>query len=108
MIGKCLGPYRVVAKLGEGGMAEVYRATGHRPERSVAIKVPPEAVASDATQLARFQREAEILALLNHPHVAQIYGLEKSAARRARSSGTPCCDSGGALRTQRSFCDMRV
>jgi hypothetical protein len=57
-----------------GGMGQVYRATDTNLKRSVAIKVLPEAVAKDASRLARFQREAEALAALNHPHVAQIYG----------------------------------
>ena len=60
-------------------MGEVYRATDTNLKRSVAIKVLPEAVAKDGSRLARFQREAETLAALNHPHVAQIYGLDKSA-----------------------------
>ena len=78
MIGKTLGPYQVVAKLGEGGMGEVYRATDSQLKRSVALKVLPAAVATDAERLARFQREAEVLAALNHPNIAAIYGLERS------------------------------
>ena len=61
-----------------GGTGEVYRATDTNLKRAVAIKVLPDAVAADAERLARFQREAEVLAALNHPHIAQIYGLEKS------------------------------
>ncbi len=79
MIGKTLGPYEVVAKLGEGGMGEVYRATDSNLKRQVAIKVLPASFAGDADRLARFQREAEVLAALNHPNIAAIYGLEKSA-----------------------------
>ena len=78
MIGKSLGPYQVVAKLGEGGMGEVYRATDSNLKRQVAIKVLPASVAGDAGRLARFQREAEVLAALNHPNIAAIYGLEKT------------------------------
>ena len=78
MIGKRLGPYEVVAKLGEGGMGEVYRATDTNLKRQVAIKVLPASVSGDPDRLARFQREAEVLAALNHPNIAQIYGLEKS------------------------------
>ena len=59
-------------------MGEVYRATDTHLKRSVAIKVLPASVANNPEQLARFQREAEILASLNHPHIAQIYGLEKA------------------------------
>ncbi len=61
-------------------MGEVYRATDTNLKRQVAIKVLPASVAADADCLARFQREAEVLAALNHPHIAQIYGLEKSSA----------------------------
>src|SRR6516225_7031164 len=76
--GTLIGPYELSAQVGVGGMGEVYRATDRNLKRSVAIKVLPEAVAKDASRLARFQREAETLAALNHPHVAQIYGLEQS------------------------------
>jgi eukaryotic-like serine/threonine-protein kinase len=78
-IGARLGPYEIVSPLGAGGMGEVYRATDTNLKRQVALKVLPAAVAADAERLARFQREAEVLAALNHPHIAQIYGLEKSA-----------------------------
>ena len=78
MIGRSIGPYQVVAKLGEGGMGEVYRATDINLKRQVAIKVLPVSVAADADRLARFRREAEVLAALNHPNIAQIFGLEKS------------------------------
>ncbi len=74
-----LGPYEVIAQIGVGGMGEVYRATDTNLKRAVAIKVLPEAVAADVDRLARFQREAEVLASLNHPNIAQIHGLEKSA-----------------------------
>jgi eukaryotic-like serine/threonine-protein kinase len=77
MIGRHLGPYHVLAKLGEGGMGEVYRATDTTLKRQVAIKVLPDAMAADAERLARFQREAEVLAALNHPHIAQVFGFER-------------------------------
>ena len=77
MIGTRVGVYEVVAKLGEGGMGAVYRATDTTLGRQVAIKVLPEAFAADAERLARFEREAKTLASLNHPHIAAIYGLEK-------------------------------
>ena len=76
--GTRLGPYEITAPIGEGGMGKVYRATDTNLKRSVAIKVLPEAVATDAERVARFQREAEVLARLNHPNIAQIHGLEKS------------------------------
>ena len=76
--GTRLGPYEITAQIGAGGMGEVYRATDTHLKRTVAIKVLPEAVATDGERLARFQREAEVLAPLNHPNIAAIYGLEKS------------------------------
>ena len=76
--GTRIGPYEVAGSLGAGGMGEVYRATDTNLKRQVAIKVLPSALAGDAERLARFQREAEVLAALNHPHIAAIYGLEKS------------------------------
>ena len=75
--GTRLGPYEITAQIGVGGMGEVYRATDTNLKRSIAIKVLPHAVASDGDRLARFQREAEVLASLNHPNIAAIYGLEK-------------------------------
>jgi eukaryotic-like serine/threonine-protein kinase len=76
--GTRLGPYEITGLLGVGGMGEVYKARDTNLKRSVAIKVLPAAVAADADRLARFQREAEILAALNHPNIAHIHGLEKS------------------------------
>ena len=76
--GTRIGPYAIAGSLGAGGMGEVYRATDTNLKRQVAIKVLPSALAGDAERLARFQREAEVLAALNHPHIAAIYGLEKS------------------------------
>jgi len=76
LIGRTLGHYRIVEKIGEGGMGEVYRAHDERLDRDVAIKVLPEAVAQDADRLARFEREAKVLASLNHPNIAHLYGLE--------------------------------
>jgi dipeptidyl aminopeptidase/acylaminoacyl peptidase len=81
--GTRLGPYAVVSSLGVGGMGEVYRARDLRLEREVAIKVLPASFANDAERVARFEREAKTLATLNHPHIAQIYGLEQSADRPA-------------------------
>ncbi len=77
--GARIGPFEVAAQIGEGGMGEVYQATDTNLKRAVAIKVLPALVAADAERLARFQREAEVLAALNHPNIAQIHGLEKSA-----------------------------
>jgi eukaryotic-like serine/threonine-protein kinase len=77
VIGRTIGPYQIVAKLGEGGMGEVYRARDTRLGRDVAVKVLPDAAKLDADRIGRFQREAQILAALNHPHIAGIYGLEE-------------------------------
>jgi serine/threonine protein kinase len=79
--GTRFGPYEVTAQIGVGGMGEVYRATDTHLKRQVAIKVLPASVAVDADRLARFQREAEVLAALNHPNIAQIHGLEESAGQ---------------------------
>ena len=81
--GTRLGPYEVVAQIGAGGMGEVYQATDTKLKRQVAIKVLPESVAADVDRLARFQREAEVLASLNHPHIAQIHGLEDAEGVKA-------------------------
>jgi len=77
--GNRLGPYEITSQIGVGGMGEVYRATDSNLKRSVAIKVLPSVVAGDADRLARFQREAEMLAALNHPTIGAIYGFEKTA-----------------------------
>src|SRR4029079_3028993 len=76
-VGTRLGPYEIVAPLGAGGMGEVYRARDHTLERAVAIKVLPESFARDPERLARFNREAKILAALNHPYIGAIYGVEE-------------------------------
>ena len=81
--GTRLGPYEIVAAIGAGGMGEVYRARDTRLHRDVAIKVLPELFASDGERLERFDREAQVLASLNHPHIAQIHGVEEQGATRA-------------------------
>ncbi len=81
--GKRLGPYEISVQIGAGGMGEVYQATDTSLSRAVAIKVLPEALAHDADRLARFDREAKTLAALNHPHIAAIYGLERSSGLTA-------------------------
>ena len=96
MIGRRIGPYEIVAKLGAGGMGEVYRAHDTTLNRDVAIKVLPEShdddpsagsgsarATSRAERLARLKREAESLAALDHPHIAQVYGFETSGDTRA-------------------------
>src|SRR4051794_35445473 len=71
--------YRIVSKLGEGGMGAVYRATDTKLNRDVAIKVLPDSFAADPDRLGRFTREAQVLASLNHPNIAAIYGVEDRA-----------------------------
>jgi Tol biopolymer transport system component len=81
--GTRLGPYEIVAPLGAGGMGEVYRATDSTLKRQVAVKILPPGMAADPDRLARFQREAEVLASLNHPHIAAVYGLEHASETKA-------------------------
>jgi Tol biopolymer transport system component len=81
--GTRLGPYEITAQIGVGGMGEVWCATDTNLGRQVAIKILPDAFAHDPERLARFEREARTLALLNHPNIAQIYGLEKTDSIRA-------------------------
>ena len=81
--GDTIGPYAIVGMLGEGGMGQVWRATDTTLGRQVAIKILPDAFASDPERLARFEREAKTLASLNHPHIAAIYGFEKSSGLHA-------------------------
>ena len=81
--GTRLGVYDITAQIGEGGMGQVFRATDTRLKRQVAIKVLPPAVTADAERLARFQREAEVVASLNHPNIAAIYGLEEAGVMTA-------------------------
>ena len=78
-----MGPYEILASIGAGGMGEVYRAKDTKLGRDVAIKVLPDAFAHDAERMARFEREAQVLASLNHPNIAAIYGLEVSSDVRA-------------------------
>src|SRR5271165_6623173 len=79
LVGQQIGPYVVTGLIGKGGMGEVYRAHDNRLERDVAIKLLPAALAQDPERLARFTREAKVLASLNHPNIAQIYGVEDQA-----------------------------
>src|SRR5215472_4907038 len=91
MIGETVAHYRITAKLGEGGMGAVYRATDTKLKREVALKVLPEPFAGDPDRMARFQREAEVLASLNHPNIAHIYGVEEQALVMELVEGeSPC------------------
>ena len=93
MIGTTLAHFKITGKLGEGGMGEVYRAEDSKLGREVAIKVLPELVAGDAERMARFEREAKLLAALNHPNIGAIYSLE-SAGRAGASPGPKAQDPG--------------
>ena len=86
--GQRLGVYEVIGPIGAGGMGEVYRARDTRLGRDVALKILPEMFAADADRLARFEREAQLLASLNHPHIAQIYGIEDGPAKAGPHEST--------------------
>ena len=81
-IGTQLGSHEITALLGKGGMGEVYRARDLKLKREVAIKILPEEFSRDTDRVARFQREAEVLASLNHPNIAYIYDLEEADGSR--------------------------
>ncbi len=83
--GDRLGSYEILEPLGPGGMGEVYRATDTKLGRDVAIKILPAEVAKDAGRLERFQREAHLLASLNHPHITVIHGLEGAGGEVLRA-----------------------
>ena len=114
--GTRLGAYEIVSALGAGGMGEVYRANDTRLKRQVAIKVLPGSFVDDPERLARFQREAELLAAVNHPHIAAVYGLEETdgikalvmelvdgeRSRGARRSWSSAARRGGRDRQARS------
>jgi serine/threonine-protein kinase len=89
LIGRTLGHYRIVEKIGEGGMGEVYRARDEKLDRDVAIKVLPEEVAKHPDRLARFEREAKALAALNHPNIMTVHGFEASVILSDPSEAPP-------------------
>ena len=82
--GTRIGPYEIAEQIGAGGMGEVYRARDTRLNRDVALKILPDAFAADPERLARFTREAQLLASLNHPNIGGIYGLEEGPAEAGR------------------------
>src|SRR5215467_7046583 len=82
MIGSKLGVYEITALVGKGGMGEVYRGRDTKLKRDVAIKILPEEWARDADRVSRFQREAEVLASLNHPNIAAIYDVQEAEGSR--------------------------
>jgi len=81
--GTRVGTYEVLTQIGAGGMGEVYRARDGKLARDVALKILPEAVAADPDRIARFEREARMLAALNHPNIAAIYGLDDATGTKA-------------------------
>ncbi len=89
MIGRTLAHYRITAAIGAGGMGEVWRATDTKLGRDVALKVLPPEFAEDPDRLARFEREAKVLASLNHPNIAHLYGLESVNTRMAAGTAAP-------------------
>jgi serine/threonine protein kinase len=87
--GTRIGSYEVATLIGEGGMGDVYRATDTNLRRDVAIKVLPDTLSQDSERLARFEREAKMLASLNHPNIAIIYGVERDTDDLVRSRRVP-------------------
>ncbi len=83
MVGKTISHYKVLEELGAGGMGVVYRAHDTKLNRDVALKILPEQFASDSQRMGRFQREAEVLASLDHPNIGQIYGIEEAGQTKA-------------------------
>src|SRR5258708_2732708 len=104
-IGTRLGSYEILAPIGAGGMGEVYRARDTKLERDVAIKVLPTALAHHPERLARFEREAKVLAALNHPNIAVIYGLEDRAIVMELVEGPTLADriAAGAIPLEESL-----
>jgi len=89
VIGRSLAHYRITAALGAGGMGEVWRATDEKLGREVALKVLPQEFAADPDRMARFEREAKVLASLNHPNIAHLYGLESVSTQEAAGTAAP-------------------
>jgi serine/threonine protein kinase len=81
-----LGPYEILAPLGAGGMGEVYRARDLKLNRDVALKILPESFTHDPERIARFRREAQVLASLNHPHIGAIYGLDEANRQQCNAA----------------------
>ena len=95
MIGQTISHYRITDKLGEGGMGVVYRATDTKLNRDVALKVLPEAFAQDQQRMARFSREAQVLASLSHPNIGAIFWLEEGEGKKVLVFLSTCGDVQG-------------
>ncbi|MBN1123961.1 MAG: protein kinase [Sedimentisphaerales bacterium] len=106
-IGQTILHYRIEEKIGQGGMGEVYQAKDTKLGRNVAIKILPEEFARDADRIARFQREAKLLASLNHPNIAAIHGLEESGGTHFLVTRLMHCISQCVFRRHRSFSIIR-
>src|SRR5436309_2477113 len=104
--GTRFGPYEVVAPIGAGGMGEVYRARDTKLNRDVAIKILPDALAADPDRMARFAREARVLASLNHPNIATIYGMEDRALILELFAGPTVSDTLAAVLTKQPDFDI--
>ncbi len=91
--GTKIGPYEVIGLIGQGGMGEVWQARDTQLDRDVALKVLPEAFTSDPDRLTRFEREAKVLASLNHPNIGSIYGLEEAEGVKALAPAEPGVES---------------
>ena len=102
MIGTTLAHYRITAALGAGGMGEVWRATDEKLGREVALKVLPEEFAKDPDRMARFEREAKVLASLNNPNIAHLYGLESVNTQMAAGTAAPQGSADGFAGTTNS------
>ena len=98
MVGETIAHYRIAARIGSGGMGEVYRATDTKLQRAVAIKVIPPAFASDPERMARFEREAQVLASLSHGSIAAVYGIEEFHAGKAIGRIPPVVDQPSELK----------
>jgi len=119
--GHRIGAYEIRSLLGRGGMGEVYRAHDPRLRRDVAIKILPDGLAGDADRLARFEREARVLAALTHPNIAAIYGVEDRALvlelvdgetlaerRASRRTGHACSSTRRATTTEAGICGSAI
>ena len=107
-VGARVGVYEITSAIGAGGMGEVYRARDTRLKRDVALKILPPAVAKDSDRVARFEREAELLAALNHPNIAHIHGVEEADGSIAPALGSRLAAAANRDARVRSHADPTV